>query len=98
MRIWRHWEDRTPLGKEWGYTWCAPCEDMNELNRRLRHGDSVSRTDALAAASIISCYQVLVEMSERDRRKVLREIRKGPTQFITGPNGTVQRVAEKTSP
>ena len=50
---------------------------MLELERRLRYGESVSREDALAAASVIACYQTLVELSERDRRPIIREIRKG---------------------
>lgn len=76
MNIWRHWKD--PDNANWGYTWCAPCPDMEELERTLRWGEP-TRQQILAAASVMACYATLVEMSERDRRKVLREIRKGPS-------------------
>ncbi len=83
MNIWRHWKDgpEDTLGR----TWCAPCEAMTELERRLRYEETVSREDALSAASIIACYTVLVELSERDRRPIVREIRKGPS-IPSSPN------------
>lgn len=70
MNIWRHFGDRT---------WCAPCEDMFDLEWRLRHRETVDKRDALAAASIINCYRQMVSMSERERRDVLREVRRGPS-------------------
>lgn len=76
MNIWRHWKDES--NEKWGYTWCAPGKDMNELEWTLRYG-SPSREQLLAAASVLSAYTVMVELPERTRRTVLREIRKGPS-------------------
>jgi hypothetical protein len=75
MNIWRHWGERFERR-----TWVAPCTDLNELEWRLRYAqDRLCKADLLAAAGAISCYSVLVEMPERDRREIVRELRKGPS-------------------
>ena len=58
-----------------GMTWPVPGDDTGEIAWQLSNGKP-SRSQAFQAASIIGAYHALVFMTERERRKVIREIRK----------------------
>jgi len=56
--------------------WPAPGEGMNELAYKTRYG-MLSKGEQLEVASIINAYEQLVKIPERERRIVIRELRKG---------------------
>ena len=64
------------VGEHWvafdGMTWPLPDPD---LDWRLRYGGTVSRTDALHAASIVSAYQAMVSDNREKRARVIQAIR-----------------------
>ena len=59
-------------------TWPTPCEKMNDLEWRLRHGEEVSRYDALQAASVIAAYCQLIADPMKKRHAVINQLRQGP--------------------
>lgn len=64
-----------------GMCWPAPSNVLAELAWRLTWVDQedIAKTDALVAASVISAFQELVRLPERERNKIIRELRKGPS-------------------
>ena len=57
--------------------WPTPGERLNEIEWQLRYGDPAEIR--LSAARIVAAYRRLVEMPERRRRYIIRELRKGPS-------------------
>jgi hypothetical protein len=64
-----------------GMCWPAPGEYLDELAWRLTHvkTENLTKSDVLVAASVISGFQQLIRLPERDRNKIIRELRKGPS-------------------
>lgn len=59
--------------------WPAPGKSLNDLQWQLRYG-TLTKSDLVVAASVLDAYSELVKMSEKRRRAVIRELRKGPTE------------------
>ena len=58
-------------------TWPVPCDDMGELQWRLRYGYA-REGDKILAAEIITAYQQMIRDPRRKRDMVVAELRKGP--------------------
>jgi hypothetical protein len=60
-----------------GSVWSTPCDQADDsLEWRLRYAEtSITRTDQLLAAGIISCYREMLIMPERRRRYVVAQLR-----------------------
>ena len=73
-----------------GMCWPVPGEAMNELEWRQRYGGDPSMSNRLVAASVLSAYSELVRLPQRQRNKIIAELRKGPAtsaQTKTMPAG-----------
>jgi hypothetical protein len=58
--------------------WPTPCAKMDDLEWSLRHGEFVSRKEALLAAAIISAYRQLISDPLVKRQRVVTQLRQGP--------------------
>lgn len=62
-----------------GMCWPAPSEAMGDLAWRMTWAPGeTTKQDRIMAASIISAYMQMVSDPESKRRRVIRELRKGP--------------------
>ena len=68
--------------RSWGgMCWPAPGEAIKELGWRLRYQHApmeADSTDRLLSASVVSAYIELINMPQRKRNEIIRELRKGP--------------------
>lgn len=64
-------------------TWPAPCEEMGDLEWRLRFSrDETSKSDRMLAASIISAYRQMIVDTQQKRNMIAKELKKGPNTPI----------------
>lgn len=56
-------------------TWPRPCDRLGELVWTLSWGKP-TRSDRLLAASVISAYQELIRLTDRERRPIIRALRR----------------------
>jgi hypothetical protein len=65
-----------------GATWPTPMDDPDDsLEWRLRYAQPEQLVkDRYLAASIVNAYRELIKMPERNRRRVIRELRKATTR------------------
>lgn len=57
-------------------TWPAPGDALDDLEWRLRHGDSVARVGAACtAASVVAAYRELVLCPRVKRERIVRALR-----------------------
>lgn len=63
-----------------GMCWPAPCERLSDCAWSLAHAVAFEemRSQLLVAASVITAYQELIRLPERQRNAIVRELRKGP--------------------
>lgn len=59
-----------------GMSWPLPGKELGDLEWTLRYGpDGAILESRRSAASVVSAYWVLINMSERERRKIIAGIR-----------------------
>jgi len=58
-----------------GMAWPMPCEQLDELQWRMRYSpESLSRSDMLLAASVLCAYSNLIQCNAAKRESVVRSI------------------------
>ncbi|CAN7592622.1 hypothetical protein LJR039_004312 [Pseudorhodoferax sp. LjRoot39] len=61
-----------------GMCWPVPGMALNELEWRQRYAGEPSTSDRMVVASVLSAYSELVRLPQRQRNKIIAELRKGP--------------------
>ncbi|GHC72985.1 hypothetical protein GCM10007320_09250 [Pseudorhodoferax aquiterrae] len=61
-----------------GMCWPAPGKRLNELEWAARYAGQLTMSERLVAASVLSAFTELVRLPERQRNKIIGELRKGP--------------------
>lgn len=61
-----------------GMAWPCPGKRTEELVRTLVYGEP-TRNDLLLAAAVIEAYRQIFQDTEKQRRRVVREVRQGQT-------------------
>lgn len=56
-------------------TWPTAGEACGDLEYALRHGDDVTRTEAVCAATVLAAYRELVTCPRSKREAVVRRLR-----------------------
>jgi len=59
-----------------GMCWPVPGERMSAIEWTLRYGTDYDKTEtALSAASIVAAYKALLEKTQKDRNKIVQQIK-----------------------
>lgn len=61
-----------------GMSWPVPGKGLNELEWAARYASSLTMSERLVAASVMSAFTELIRLPQRRRNKVIAELRKGP--------------------
>lgn len=61
-----------------GMCWPVPGKCLNELEWATRYASSLTMSERMVAASVMSAFTELIRLPQRQRNKIIAELRKGP--------------------